>query len=248
MTLSPMAGNTSFFVKDSAEFAKRMRETMFDEDDKLVSFDVVSLFTKVPITEAIDVIATRLHRNETLGERTTLPPETICQLMKLCLTSTYFQFKDSFYAQIEGAAMGSPLSPIVANLFTETQEEKSLATTSLQPEMWLRYVDDTFVIWPHGQQALDEFHTYLNSQNKDIQFTMEMEVGGDLPFLDTSVRRDGPKAITKVYRKPTHTDRYIHFSSHHHPRVFKGTIMYLKNRANNNCTEENKMEELEEDF
>ena len=62
---------------------------------------------------------------------------------------------------------------------------------------------------------------------------MEEELRGELPFLDTLVKRDRSKAITKVYRKPTHTDRYIHFSSHHHhPRVFNGTVMCLKNRAN----------------
>ena len=72
---------------------------------------------------------------------------TICQLMKLCLMSTYFQFKDSFYEQIEGVVMGSPLSPVVANSFMETLEERSLATATLQPKLCLRYVDDTFVIW-----------------------------------------------------------------------------------------------------
>lgn len=71
----------------------------------------------------------------------------------------------------------------------ETLEEKSLATATLQPKLWLRYVDDTFVIWPHGQEALDEFHTHLNSQNEDIQFTMEAESGGKLLFLDTSEKR-----------------------------------------------------------
>ena len=241
MILAPMAGHTSSFVKDSAEFAKRMQETTLEEADRLVSFDVVSLFTKVPIAEAINVIAARLHQDETLENRTTLTPETICQPMKLCLTSTYFQFKDSFYEQIEGAAMGSPLSPVVANLFMEMLEERSLATAPLKPKLWLRYVDDTFVIWPHGQEALDEFHTHLNSQSEDIQFTTEEE---SLPFLDTTVRREGSKATTKVYRKPTHTDRYIHFS-YHHPRVFKGTVMCLKNRANNICTEGNRMKELD---
>ena len=240
--LSPLAGHTSSFVKDSADFARRVRETTFDEDDRLVSFDVVSLFTKVPIAEAIDVIADRLHLDDTLEDRTTLSPETICQLMRLCLTSTYFQFKDSYYEQIEGAAMGSPLSPVVANLFMETLEERALATATLQPKTWLRYVDDTFVIWPHGQQALGEFHTH---QNQDIQFTMEEESEGELPFLDATVKRDGSTAITKVYRKPTHTDRYIHFSSHHHPRVFSGTVLCLKNRANNICSKENKTKEFE---
>ena len=67
----------------------------------------------------------------------------------------------------------------------ETFEERSLATAKLQPRLWLRYVDDTCVIWPHGQQALDEFHAHLNCQSEEIQFTMETELDGELPFLDT---------------------------------------------------------------
>ena len=65
----------------------------------------------------------------------------------------------------------------------EMLEERSLATTLLKPKLWLRYVDDTLVIWAHGQEALDEFHTHLNSLNEDIQFTLEAEAG-ELPFLD----------------------------------------------------------------
>ena len=110
----------------------------------------------------------------------------------------------------------------------------------MQPKIWLCYIDDTFVIWPHGQQALGEFHSHLNSQNQDIQFTMKEESRGELLFLDTLVKRDGSKEITKVYRKPTHTDRYIHFSSHHDPIVFNGTV---KNRANI-CTTETRPRNL----
>ena len=58
------------------------------------------------------------------------------------------------------------------------------------------------------------------------------------------MKREGSKAITKVYRKPTHTDRYIHFTSHHHPRVFNGTIKCLENRANKICTDDKKSDEL----
>ena len=187
---------------------------------------------RVPIAEAIDVIADHLHQDDTIEDRTTLPTETICQLMRLCLSSTYFQFKGSYDEQVEGTAMGSHLSPVVTNLFMETLEERALATTTLQPKTWLRYVDNTFVIWPHGQQALGDFHAHLNSQNPDIQFTMEEESGGELPFLDTTVRRDGSTAITKVYSKPTHTDTSPPTTTH---RVFNGTVMCLRNRAINIC-------------
>ena len=72
----------------------------------MVSFDVVSLLTKVPVPEAIDVISHHLQQDETLDERMSLPPTVICQAIEL---STYFQFEDSFFEQREGEAMESPL-------------------------------------------------------------------------------------------------------------------------------------------
>ena len=207
----------------------------------MVSFDVVSLFTRVPLTEAIEVISHRLLQDETLEERSGLPPQEICHLTNLCLRSTYFQFGELFFEQLEGAAMGSPLSPVVANLFMEHLEEN---TTALRPKMWIRYVDDTFVIWPHGNAELKEFHRHLNHQNTSIQFTIEEEKEEKIPFLDVLVRRQGNKLQTSVYRKPTHTDRYIQFSSHHHPRILRGVIQCLRDRALNVCDGKSKPTEL----
>ncbi|XP_071450829.1 uncharacterized protein [Hetaerina americana] len=115
--------------------------------------------------------------------------------------------------------MGSPLSPAIANIFMEDLEEKALASCNLPPKCWLRYVDDTFVIWPHGEEKLEEFHRELNNINSAIKFTKELEKDGRLPFLDVLVRRklDGTLGHS-VYRKPTHTDRYLHATSHHHPQ------------------------------
>ena len=71
--------------------------------------------------------------------------------------------------------MGSPLSPIVANLYMEHLEQIALQTASLSPRLWLRYVDDTFVIWLHGQEELEHFHEHLNMQHQNIKFTVEVE-------------------------------------------------------------------------
>ena len=91
-----------------------------------LSFDVVSLFTKVPIDEALQVVSTALQNDSSLSDRTAIPIETICNLVELCLKSTYFQFENNFYKQIEGASMGSPLSPVIANLYMEYFESLAL--------------------------------------------------------------------------------------------------------------------------
>ena len=85
----------------------------------MVSFDEVSLFTKVLIMEAVDIHSDLLHKDPALKERTDLPPNTITDLLKKCLTTTYFQYQDKYFQQKEGAAMESPLSPVIANIFME---------------------------------------------------------------------------------------------------------------------------------
>ena len=160
-----------------------------------------------------------------------------------CLKSTYFRFKDSFYEQRDGAAMGSPLSPMVANLYMEAFDKRALSSFILVPQLWLRYVDDTFVIWQHGLNTLDDFHLHLNAQHPSIQFTREVESEGRIPFLDANVERREGSIITTVYRKPTHTDRYLNFTSHHHKKQLLSAIRSLRDRAHN-CSQSKRREEL----
>ena len=101
------------FVKNSTHFVNLLAEI----EERMVSFDVTSLFTKVPIQEALEVTAELLQKDTALTERTDLSPETIIKLLKKCLSTTYFRLGDSFYEQTEGAAMGSSLSPIIANIY-----------------------------------------------------------------------------------------------------------------------------------
>ena len=76
----------------------------------------------------------------------------------------------------------------------------------------VRYVDDTFVIWPHGIDKLETFRQHMNSISDPIQLTMETEDNGQLPFLDVLVCRTGDTMTTSVYRKKTHTERYLHYT------------------------------------
>ena len=91
--LSPLAGKTDSFVKNSAQFTSDVHEMAVDERDLMVTFDVVSLFTKVPTEDALEVIKQRLDEDETLLDRTPLEIENICTLTELCLRSTYFQYR-----------------------------------------------------------------------------------------------------------------------------------------------------------
>ncbi|XP_018399456.1 PREDICTED: uncharacterized protein LOC108777143 [Cyphomyrmex costatus] len=100
---------------------------------------------------------------------------------------------------ISGAAMGSSISLVVANIFTEHFEEESLRKATSKSEIWYRYVDDIFVIWKHGKDELDKFLNFVNQHpihlNTNIRFTMEIEENGMLPFLDVLVTKKTHWAI-----------------------------------------------------
>ena len=170
--LSPLTGNTETHVKNSEAFVEVIRKEPVRRGEWMISFGVVSLFTKVPVDEALQVISSLLTNDDTLDERTSIPATDICCLMELCLRATYFQFEEMFFEQIVGAAMGSPLSPIVANIYMERFEREMLESAPEKPTMWIRYVDDTFVLWPHGDEKLEQFHQHLNNQHPQIQFTL----------------------------------------------------------------------------
>ena len=85
----------------------------------LSSGDVTALFTSVPVDPAIGIIKDLLEKDSTLKERTVLPVKGIILLLQFCLKNSYFSFQGQYYEQIEDGAMGSPVRPIVANLYME---------------------------------------------------------------------------------------------------------------------------------
>ena len=242
--LAPLGGNTLYTVKNSAEFVERMQGMEVSSHDRLVSFDVKSLFTQVPVDEALKVVEERLANDQTIGDRTSLPVSKLVELTNLCLRSTYFQPGDNFYEQTDGAAMGSPLSPVIANLYLESLEASAILSAPLKPRVWVRYVDDTFVVWPHGLDNLSVFHSHLDQQHPSIKFTVEQEQDGQLPFLDVLVMKVEGRLVTSVYRKPTHTERYIPFHSHHHPRTVTGVMRCMRDRAVHVCHPSKREEEM----
>ncbi|XP_046407088.1 uncharacterized protein LOC124171582 [Ischnura elegans] len=199
--LQPFSGRTPTYVRNSAHFIELIRELRVSDTDMLVSFDVESLFTNIPIEEAVKIIKSLVA--EGLAE-------DIPKMVEFCLTNSYFVWNGTLYEQWKGAAMDSPLPPIIANLFMEKLKEKALRTYEKPPKMFLRYVDNTFVVWPHGKSELNNFLRHLNIQNRSINFTMEIEENSRLPFLDALVsKKKNGRLGHSVYRKPTHTDQYL---------------------------------------
>ena len=170
-----------------------------------MSFDVESLFTSVPVEPSIQIIKKLLEDDKSLHLRTKMTVNQISCLLDFCLKTTYFIFQGKFFEQVKGAAMGSPISPIVANLFMEDLEVKALSTAPTPPTLWKRFVDDTFIIIIN-RSSKESFLKHLNSVDDSIHFTCEEpNEDGSIAFLDMLITPDeNGRLNTSVYRKETH--------------------------------------------
>ena len=119
----PITGQTPSFIKNSQHFVEIAKNIHLNPSEIMVISKIKSLFTKVPLGEARKVIKERLNEDDTLSDRTALEPEQITHLLEICLRTTYFSFSGKFYQQKDGAAMGSRVSPVVANIYMEMFEE-----------------------------------------------------------------------------------------------------------------------------
>ena len=144
--LRPLVGKSPHHIKNTGDFVQQGKGITLKLGDFITSYDVSALFTSVPIEPAINIIRRKLELDQELHTRTTMKVEQITSLLEFCLKTTYFHFQGRFYEQLQGAAMGSPISPIVANLYIEDFEIKAISSAEYPPSCWKRNVDDTFVV------------------------------------------------------------------------------------------------------
>nr|XP_054605014.1 uncharacterized protein cbx7b isoform X1 [Nothobranchius furzeri] len=233
--ISPLLGNTDQHCKNSIELAKELKEITIEDNDILISHDVTSLFTKTPTQKTIDIVVNRMRQDKTLHKRTNLTADDIAQLIGLVANSTYFTYDDAIYKQLEGFAMGNPLSATLCEFFMEDLEQKAIATAppNCKMKLWKRYVDDILEIIPKGQTETLTQHLNNIDDTGNIKFTYESETEGSIAFMDMKIARqtDGTLNIN-TYRKPTHTDQYLLWTSEH-PTIHKmSVIRTLYHRAN----------------
>ena len=222
-------------ISNSSDLLDKITHLEIENDEIMISFDVVSLFTSIPVEEAIGVIFVKLERDHFLNIRTKLEATDITSILShLFINSAYFKKGSEYYSQNSGLAMGNPASPVIANIFMEHFEDLALSTTNCDIKFYGRYVDDTFVIIK--QFDVQNFTNHLNGINPAIQFTSEVESNGRLPFLDCLIFRDNNKLQSTLYQKPTSSQRYLNFNSDQSNRVKDSVIISLYNQCRNTNT------------
>nr|XP_058973207.1 uncharacterized protein LOC131799517 [Pocillopora verrucosa] len=189
-------------VTNSVHFVSTVSNETILDNEIMVSFDVESLFTNFPIDDTVQAGLQKLENDPGLADRTTLTPAQIADLLTFVLRFTYFQYNGSIYEQKDGAAMGSPVSAVIANLYMENFEEQAITTSSYEPRIWKRYVDETFTIL--DRENVDDLLLHLNNQQPSIRFTVETEKDNELYLYIAVLKEPDGRLSTSVYRKLTH--------------------------------------------
>jgi len=208
--------DNSFLLVDSLNNKK------LENDSFLISLDVVSLFTNIPIDIAVECVE---RRWDLFSNECKIPKDEFLGAIRLVLNSSFFTFDNVFYNQTFGTPMGSPLSPIIADIVMQDLENSVLNTVKFPIPIFYRYVDDILLAVP--EEKIDLILNKFNSFHPRLQFTLER--GGDrINFLDTTIILD--KNVIKIdwYHKPTFSGRFLNYWSHHPLSQKRSVIMGLR--------------------
>jgi len=213
--LQPLTCN-QYTVHSSFSFVDEITQLTLSHDAVLVSFDVASLFTNIPLDETVNIILDNLFSgtDEVQVENCVFSKPQFKKLLEFAVKSNHFIFKNHLYEHTDGVAMGSPLGPSFANIFMYALEQNFLSNCpyNYKPIFYRRFVDDAFCIFQNRTQV-ECFLNYLNRQHPNIEFTQELEENNSLPFLDILVTHVENRFTTNLYRKKTFIGLYTHFNS-----------------------------------
>lgn len=226
--LSKITGKNEYYIKDSFTFKEFIDKTTIPLNYKLISLDVISLYTNIPIEIVAKILK---ERWDMLKIHTTLPYKEFVECVNLALKNSYCQYKNEFYQQVDGCAMGSPISSTIAQIVMEYLEENVLQKLNYNIVFFKRYVDDCLLAIPEDKitQILNDFNNF----HPKLQFTSEVEKNNQINFLDlTIIRSKNDNTLkTKWYTKDTWSGRYLSFNSHHPNSQKYSVIIGLTDRA-----------------
>ena len=125
-------------------------------------------------------------------------------MFKVATSETQSIFNNEIFDQIDGVSMGSPVTPILANLSMGYHEKDWIEKAQVaKPIFYKRYVDNIFAVFESELDA-ETFHTHLNTKHKNIKFTYKKQIENKLPFLDILISNN-ENLQTSVFHKKTYT-------------------------------------------
>ena len=239
--LQPMNQNLPSYVKDTTDFIKKIESLPEDprQETILVTMDVRSLYTNIPNEEGIEAVQHFFRQRARPGDG--ILSKVISVFLRLILTLNNFVFNDQNFIQINGCSMGTKCAPPYACLFMGKFENQYILPRILHNiSMYVRYIDDIFLIWKGSERELKEFLEVINTIHPSIKFDYKYS-REKIEFLDTTVKLLNNKLTTTLYTKPTDRRAYLHAQSYH-PSSTKRSIAFSQaTRIRRICT-------MDEDF
>ena len=234
--LTPLLKLVPAHLENSSELINNINATNYDRDvfKYPCSYDVVSLYTSIPIQDAIINIISKMKENniQNIG---LLQIEDIEELLETLMLNTFLCYEGQIFKQITGLPMGCSLSGLMAIMFMDTIEKTALRAFG-SIGIFRRYVDDCFALVRDRGEA-EQLLALLNSQHHNIKFEIELpESNETLSLLDFKVSFKNNIVTTEFYRKKARKRIFVNYNSHL-PNTQKGSILINEmNRIDDRCT------------
>ena len=207
--LNPIDERGESYIKDTYHFKEMLSQVSMQHGFSMGSLDIVGMFPNIPVKKALEVVREELENDETLSGRTKWKVDDIIKLLEISI-ETYFKTLDGkIYFQRDGLPIGKSISKPLAGIYMHWFEKTFVfgedSNFKENIVFWKRQMDDVFFIWKGTKEELELFVWHLNGFEYRVQFTLEVEKEGFLPFLDVGISNLDGRLVTKIYRKPTHT-------------------------------------------
>ncbi|CAF1488392.1 unnamed protein product [Adineta steineri] len=192
------------------------------KETSLCTIDIVDLYTMIPQVAGVMALKKMLNhlQLQKIGELTT---DTIIQLARFVMENNYFKYKDEYYHQIRGGAMGSPLTLTIANCYMFFFEQSIIRQITNSHGLYFRYIDDIIIIvnWPnrHLKKEVNRWNTY------DENIQLSDTISNSINFLDLHIENKDGQLITNVFTKPSYQPYFLPFNSIH-PLHMKANIPF----------------------
>ena len=161
---------------------QKLKNVTISNNPVFASLDVVSLFTNFPKEAAVSAVKSRWQEIQT---KVKFPWKNFEKVLRLCLDTMNFNFNEMTYFQKGGLPMGSPFSPILADIVMDDLEKEILTTLGFQLTLYLRYVNNILIVVP--DKEIDNILQFFNASQFNIKFTLEKEREQTINFLDISI-------------------------------------------------------------
>ena len=242
--LEPLVKTVPSYIQSTKDFINKINSLPKPpKNSYLVTADVSSLYTNIPINEGILAATEIIDRNRNLLPDYTPPTIVLRALLEMILQNNFFDFLGLHFKQVSGTAMGTKMAPHFAGLFMHKFETEALTGYVNDMSCFLRYIDDIFLLWEKDLPSLLEFIEEINSKHATIKLTFTYSLTS-VDFLDTTIYFDDRGQLqTKIFNKPTNKNLILHYSSYHTKNIKHNLIFTETLRYRINTSEDHKLEE-----